>query len=393
MKRTPDSRLTITIVRADESRALRRAVRRSLKAQGFRIEGNGVGFRQKRDKRSIRKRHALAVARKVVAAKPSIQKFEAQLIAHIASGTEINPQSIRPRLDLVEAGTWQSNLFRFASLHWSIPVSDGYGRRLRFLIFDDANNKLIGLLGLGDPVYSIRARDEWIGWDPKNKAQRLYHVMDAYVLGAVPPYSKLLGGKLIALAAACDEVREAFRNRYAGRRAILSGRERDPHLVLLTTTSALGRSSIYNRLKFRERLMFRSAGFTGGWGEFHFSDGVYEKLSDFAREHCEPTAKRKAWGKGFRNRRELVRKALAGLGYSEKMLNHGIQRELFVIPLARNTRAFLREETDAPLYYKMPFAKVARFWKKRWLLPRAERDNSWRVFKNSEWLLWAKGGK
>lgn len=375
------------------SKVLRHAIRASLKAQGFRVDAAGVSFRQRRDKRSIRKRHSLSVARRVAAAKTSLASVEAELIKHIANGDEVDPRRIKPRLEQVEAGTWQSRLFRYACLHWSIPVSDGYGRRLRFLIFDDANNKLIGLLGLGDPVYSIRARDRWIGWDSSNKAKLLYHVMDAYVLGAVPPYAGLLGGKLVALAAASDEVREAFRARYAGRRAILSGRKREPHLVLITTTSALGRSSIYNRLKIGPRLAFRSAGFTGGWGEFHFSDGVYEKLSDFAREHCEPTAKKEGWGKGFRNRRELVRKALAELGFSENMLNHGIQRELFVIPLARNARGFLRGKTDTPSYYKMPFAKIVRFWKKRWLMPRSERNNSWREFKNSEWLLWRKGAK
>lgn len=354
------------------------------------MEG-GVSFRQKRDKRSVRKRHALAVARKVAAAKSALADRELELLDYIASGIDVDPCRIRPRLEQVVAGTWQSQLFRYAALHWSIPVSDGYGRRLRFLIFDDSNGKLIGLLGLGDPVYSIRARDEFIGWNATNKVTRLYHVMDAYVLGAVPPYSHLLGGKLVALAAASDEVRAAFRRRYAGRRAILSGRRREPHLVLLTTTSALGRSSIYNRLKFRDRLVFQPAGFTGGWGEFHFSDGVYEKLSKFAREECAPTAKRAAWGKGFRNRRELVRKALARLGYSENMLNHGIQRELFVIPLARNAHAFLREETGAPLYYRLPFAKLASFWKRRWMLPRAERDESWRAFRKDAWRLWKKG--
>lgn len=369
-------------------KALRRAIRVSLEAQGFHLEGDGVRFRQTRDKRSVRKRHTLAVARRILATKPSLSGSEAELITYIASGNEVDPRLIRPRLEQVQADTWQSRLFRYASLHWSIPVSDGYGRRLRFLVFDQSNNKLIGLLGLGDPVYSIRARDEWIRWNAANKAARLYHVMDAYVLGAVPPYSTLLGGKLVALAAASDEVREAFRARYSGRRAILSGRKREPHLVLLTTTSALGRSSIYNRLKFRGRLAFHSAGFTGGWGEFHFSDGVYDKLTEFAQEHCEPTAKREAWGTGFRNRRELVRKALAQLGYSENMLNHGIQRQLFVVPLARNARAFLREETDLPLYYRMPFATLARFWRKRWLLPRAARDKSWRDFRNTDWLLW-----
>src|SRR5688500_13589468 len=46
-----------------EVATLRRTVRRSLRAQGFAIIERGVSFRQRRSKRSIRKRHELAVAR------------------------------------------------------------------------------------------------------------------------------------------------------------------------------------------------------------------------------------------------------------------------------------------------------------------------------------------
>ncbi len=372
-----------------EVKKLRRAIRQSLKAQGFHVSGSEVSFRQRRDKRSIRKRHQHAVAKRINLAKQSLEQSEDQLLSFLASGHEVDPARIVPRLHQVEPGTIESKLFKYACLHWSIPVSDGYGRRLRFLIFDDSNGKLIGLFGLGDPVYSIKARDEWVGWGANAKAERLYHVMDAYVLGAVPPYSQLLGGKLVALAAICGEVRRAFARRYAGRRSVISGKKRKAYLVGLTTASALGRSSLYNRVTFKGRKVFESVGFTGGWGEFHFSDGVYERLTDFASEHCVPTAKQEKWGGGFRNRRELVRKALAKLGFSQHLLNHGIQRELFVAPLALNAREFLRGEHKRPRYYKMSFDDVAAFWKERWLLPRAERDQSYLAFKKADWLLWS----
>lgn len=84
---------------------------------------------------------------------------------------------------------------------------------------DDANDKLIGILGLGDPVYALGARDEWIGWDRQAKKDNLYHVMNAFVLGAVPPYSYLLGGKLVAMMACSNEVRRAFRRRYSGKKS------------------------------------------------------------------------------------------------------------------------------------------------------------------------------
>jgi hypothetical protein len=368
---------------------LRRAVRNSLQAQGFHV-GDGINFRQRKDKRSIRKRHAHAVAKRISLAKRSLENSEEVLLDFIASGNEVEPTRISPKLHQVEAGTVESALFKYACLHWSIPISEGYGRRLRFLVFDDANGKLIGVIGLGDPVYSISARDRWVGWSPAAKAERLYHVMDAYVLGAVPPYSYLLGGKLIALVAACDEVRKAFRLRYESSVSLILGKQREPHLALLTTTSALGRSSVYNRVKFRGRTVFRRAGFTSGWGEFHFANGVYDRLADFAAKNCTPTAKQDKWGSGFRNRRELVRKALQSLDFSPDMLNHGIQREVFVIPLARNTRGYLRGRARAPHYYHLSFESAVRFWKHRWLHSRAQRDISYKFFDKLNWLLWSK---
>lgn len=371
---------------------LRSAILRSLRAQGFVIVGRRVNFPRLRSKFSIRKRHEHAVAKQVSLARSALAKHEEELLRFIASGREVNPANIQPRLVQVEPDTIQSKLFRYASLHWSIPVSQGYGRRLRFLILDGSNGKLMGLFGLGDPVYAIKARDEWIGWGAEAKAERLYHVMDAYVLGAVPPYSRLLGGKLVALAAASDEVRRAFARRYGDRVPLISGKRRRPHLVLITTASALGRSSLYNRVKFRERLVFHSVGFTSGWGEFHFSNGVYEELSEFARWHCVPTAKQVKWGTGFRNRRELVRKALMKLGFGQDLLKHGIQREIFVAPLAANAREFLRGENLRPRFYRLTFAEAARFWRERWMLPRSERDPSFRRFDPSEWRLWNQRG-
>jgi len=374
-----------------EVKRLRRAIHASLKAQGFTVAKDRVSFRQKNDKRSIRKRHEHAVAKKAELANPALARHEAKLLKYIASGHELDPARIKPKLVQVQPDTEHSRLFRYACLHWSIPISDGYGRRLRFLIFDENINKLMGLFALGDPVYAIRDRDRWVGWDAISKSERLYHVMDAYVLGAVQPYSRLLTGKLVALAITTNEVRDAFAARYGNRRTLISGKKRKPHLALITTTSALGRSSIYNRVKYRKRLVMQSVGFTNGWGEFHFSNGVYDDLSRFAGKHCAPTAKNEVWGAGFRNRRELVRKALAKLGFPQEMLNHGIRRELFVAPLATNARRFLRKEVDTLRYFNLPFKKVVRFWRERWLLPRAERDSSYQDFDSEEWRLWGKG--
>jgi hypothetical protein len=68
--------------------------------------------------------------------------------------------------------------------------------------------------------------------------------MDAFVLGAVPPYSSLLGGKLVAMLAASNEVRSAFKKKYSNQRSLIRRKKLDGRLALLITTSALGRSSL-----------------------------------------------------------------------------------------------------------------------------------------------------
>jgi hypothetical protein len=107
------------------------------------------------------------VAKRIALAESALAKHESELLGLIASGHEVDPQNIKPRLVQVAPDTLESRLFRYACLHWSIPISDGYGRRLRFLIFDEGSGKLMGLFGLGDPVYAIKAGDEWIGWNQR----------------------------------------------------------------------------------------------------------------------------------------------------------------------------------------------------------------------------------
>src|SRR5262249_31539967 len=55
----------------------------------------------------------------------------------------------------VSRDIWESDLFRRASLTWAVPVSNGFGRRLRHLVWDEHNDKLIGLIAIGDPVFNL----------------------------------------------------------------------------------------------------------------------------------------------------------------------------------------------------------------------------------------------
>lgn len=368
---------------------LRKLIVKSLEEQGFVVQGNKILPPSNLTKDRLRELHSLAVRHRIEKAKKGLWRHEPRLLKRLAAGSEVVPEKIMPRLIEVQPDSEDELLFRYVSLHWSIPVSSGYGRRIRFLVIDEQNNKLIGLFGLGDPVFSLSARDRWVGWDKEARRQRLYNVMDAFILGAVPPYSSLLCGKLVAMLAASNEVREAFKRKYEARHSIIRGRRLLEGLAMITTTSALGRSSLYNRITYAGRRLYHSVGFTRGSGEFQFSNGIYETILQYVTQNCTPTAKQERWGTGFRNRREVIRKCLTEIGLSTDWMYHGVRREIFVVPLAQNTREFLRGEHSKLHWFDYPASELFSWFRKRWLLPRSERDQRYLEFKPSDYRIWS----
>ena len=365
-----------------------RKIKRSLRQQGFRVTQSNVLPPDNLSKTSIRKLHLSAVQHKIAESSPALSPHEGRLLNYIADGCEIDPLGISPCLVEVKPRTEEELLFRYATLHWTIPTSSGYGRRLRFLVMDQNNGKLIGVLGLCDPVIALAGRDKWIGWSEKQRLNRLRHVMDAFVLGALPPYSQLLFGKFVALLCASDEVRKAFYFKYRNSRSRIRNKPFDGRVALITTMSALGRSSIYNRLGFSGQKVFRSVGFSKGTGEFHFSNGLYGSISAYAKRYCEPTYRQEGWGEGFRNRREVIRKCLKKLRLKVTWSYHGIERECFVVPLADNASEFLRGK-QSRLIWRTRSAEEIFFWfRQRWLLPRLQWDSSYRDFKKDSYRLW-----
>ena len=313
------------------------------------------------------------------------------LKAEIADGSEIDPAAIQPHLMLVRSGTPESDLFRFATLQWSIPVSQGYGRRMRFLVKDRANGKLIGLFALGDPVFNLRARDNWIGWDQAGRRERLVNVMDAYVVGAVPPYSKLLGGKLITSLMASKEVSEIFDERYGDRKGTISGTQKNARLALITVTSALGKSSMYNRLKLFANdengadnppaVELRKIGATTGYGHFQISDELFSKLRELLREAEHPYVDGHKFGNGPNWRLRLLRAGLEFLELdADHTLKHGIQREVYVMPIASNAREYLAGTHSEAVFDQKSVKEISSLAIRRWVAPRADRDRSYQDF-------------
>jgi len=194
-----------------EAIELKSKVIRQLLTFGFKYEECSLKPPYTEDKDAIRQLHSDRQKYVLLSNRNWILNNEDKIFGYFANGDEISPEAIEPELHEIRGTGWQSDLFRYATYLWSVPVSRGFGRSMRYLVMDKSNDKLMGIFGLTDPVIGLKDRDEWIGWTKEQKENRLWHVLDAYILGAVPPYSELLGAKLVASLTTSNEVRDAFR--------------------------------------------------------------------------------------------------------------------------------------------------------------------------------------
>ncbi len=359
---------------------------RELRNQLLELTGHTAAMSGELTKRQIREVH-LAKRVAVMAAMNGSYDYQLRCLReNLAAPREIDLTQASPVLTRVETNTPEADLFSAASLLWSVPVSRGFGRRMRYLVKDAFNGKLIGLIGLTDPVFNLAPRDRWVGWTSADRKKRLVNVMDAFVLGAVPPYAQLLGGKLVALLATSCEVVADFRTKYRTYSGVISKTGKDPRLVLLTTSSALGRSSLYNRLRIPGSVAYLtnvapdrvSNWYTQGYGHFHISQEMFARLQDTLTRRGHPYAKGNKFGNGPNWRLRVIRQAAIELGIRAEVLQHGIHRQVYVAPLASNAQEYLLGKAKRPEYLVKSSSEISAFWRERWAKPRADRFPRWR---------------
>ena len=232
----------------------------------------------------------------------------------------------------------------------------------------------------------------------KAKADRVGIAMaDITVCGAVPPYSQILGGKLVSMLAASPEVIRAYRDRYAQHdseiASSMAGRPivRPPHLVLLGTTSLYGvGSSQYNRLKMPtellggrpgEHLEYRRLGKSEAYGTSQFSSGTVEALVTLVEQMSNGKRVNSIFGEGVSPKLRKLRGGLGALGLpNDALLQHGRQRIVYGVPLVRNLREFLLGLDEKPDYLidlddpRRGTRAIVEWWKERWLSRRIMND-------------------
>ena len=363
------------------STKLKKTIQRQLNKLGFSKNGKGYTIEGQLTKQRIRDFHSEKRIEVLRNNKTFIEQFGPDLIRNFAIGKQLDPGAISPELVEVKPDSEESKLFRFACLLWSVPVSQGFGRRMRFLVRDKQNGKLIGLFALGDPVFNLSARDKWIGWKFEDRKDRLKHIMDAYVVGSVPPYSQLIGGKLVAALIGSLEVKEVYERKYFGKKTVIGGKENRSRLVLITTTSSMGRSSLYNRLAIPNGPKFIRIGETRGFGHFHLSGEVFDQMRCYLEEIGHPYAIGNRFGMGPNWKIRVARTALDKIGLdADDILNHGIAREVYAVPLAHNWQEILLGTQKNVRSCVLSASEIMEFCLNRWILPRAYRDKRYKSF-------------
>jgi hypothetical protein len=366
---------------------LKRKIRRHFSSLGFTKASDGTLLLPGSGKDAIRQLHNGQKVERLEFGREFLARALPEQIRHFADGCEIDPQKIDLVLVSVQSKTPDADLFRLASLTWSVPVSNGFGRRMRYLVWDQYHGRVAGIMALGDPVFNLSVRDNLIGWNSSDREKRLVNVLDAYVLGAIPPYNMLLVGKAVACLVRSKKIYDDFSETYGGTVGLISGKRKKANLLVVTTSSSMGRSSVYNRLKLGHHTYFRSIGFTEGWGHFHVPDRLFTQMRDYLRDHDHHYADKHQYGEGPNWRLRTIRAALGKLEINEAVLKHGIRREVYFCPLASNAIDILRSGEGKPKVSSLlSVAKIGDLAKERWIVPRAERRPEFKAWRREDIL-------
>jgi len=362
---------------------LKKEVSCILRRQGYVIKSSGA-FALKNDEREEkRKVHEIAKAERAYASEQFLINKFSLIQDHIVDGKYLDIEKIKPEIIEIKPGSTEEVFFRWWNIvWWSLPYERAYGRQMRYLIWDRYHKAPIGLIGLQSPILSWGARDKYLDIKPKTRDFWVNQSLNAQRIGALPPYNDIRGGKLISLLMTADVIRNKFKRKYKDQKTLLLERELPPNLLFITTTGAYGKSSVYNRLKFKGEKVAEFVGYTQGSGTFHIPNVLYEDLVTYLNERGFET--QRGYGNGPSRKMRLIDHALQLLGFNNG-ITHGIQRAVYLFPMVKNLKGVI-QLGEKPVWHSRSVVEMTRFWKDRWSIPHSEKDETYRTFSKDKFI-------
>ena len=147
-------------------------------------------------------------------------------------------------------------------------------------------------------------------------------------------------------------------------------------LLFITTTSAYGKSSIYERINYKGEIVSQFIGYTSGAGTFQLPEVLYNECLHFLEQRGIDI--KRGYGTGPSRKMKLVDTAFRYLKIPT-FTYHNIKRGYYFFPNIRNLHEVILNNTE-PSWYERPFIVLFDFWKERWCIPRSNRIDAWRQF-------------
>ena len=237
------------------------------------------------------------------------------------------------------------------------------------------------------------------------------NLLEITTCGAVAPYNRMLGGKLVALLLLSPQVAVDNNRRYGDEPAIIRSQLKntrvvpDNTLVWLGTTSLFSHgSSQYERLRLpagiiapgQQELRYRYLGETTGYGTVQFADDTVRALDTVMRRRRGYRDVNSVFGEGASPRLRKLRSGLDAIGFNASLtMLHHQGRRIYGVPLFPTAATYLCGlDPNVPDHIRSPEScedaseRIAEFWRERWLARRLEHEESWSALgETGPWLL------
>ena len=222
------------------------------------------------------------------------------------------------------------------------------------------------------------------------------NIADLTVCGSIPPYNKLIAGKLVSSLAVSPKTISLYKEKYKNTISVIAscmaGREisKDADLVYISTTSLFGvRPCQYDNINIplsisdnhtEASIKYKYLGKLEGGGSMHFSRETTETLANYLRSESESRVNY-IFGEGASPKLRAIRQAISRLGFiGEDLIYHGMPKTLYQVNLIKNLPNYLMGFDEKPYYFfnikdnHLLTKEISKWWSERWAIKRLRRD-------------------
>jgi hypothetical protein len=215
-------------------------------------------------------------------------------------------------------------------------------------------------------------------------------MMNIMVCGAIPPYNRILGGKLVAMALTGPKVIDMYQDKYGDYQSKIASSmkgeavSKPNELVFLDTTGLFEIGSAqYDRIRVpteNGQIEYDQVGYTEGYGSIQFGPETRKRLSQVTQLEEGRKVVRGRFGEGVSPRIRKIRRGLKNCGLETNLLKHESRRIVYGINLAENSQDYLLGIDDDPEYYwelddpEKEQESIYQHWINRWASMRAQKQ-------------------